>query len=281
MEDLVGRVGVITGGGSGIGAAMARACASAGMAVVVVDIDRGRAETVAASIDSHGKGPLAVGVDVTDPDAVDALAEQVYDTFGEANLLCNNAGVSPLGLAWEFTPADWQWIVGVNLMGVVNGVRSFVPRMIAQSGDAHIVNTASQSALRAIPRLGAYCATKHAVLGLSDSLRVDLEPYGIGISSLCPGGVNTNIMDSMMKLPSGPPSSSQLAGNVEALVGGSDEANSVAIEPDRVAALVLAAVRANDPYIMTSPGSREVVAKRFEEILRAHDIARERDPGLP
>jgi NAD(P)-dependent dehydrogenase (short-subunit alcohol dehydrogenase family) len=166
-------------------------------------------------------------------------------------------------------------------MGVVNGIRSFVPRMIAGGEEGHIVNTASRAALRALPRLAAYTATKHAILGLSDTLRVDLAPFPIGVSTLCPGGVNTNIAQSMSKLPSGTPAPDVLATNIEALTAGIDPATSTPIEADQVAALVLRGVREGWPYIVTSPGSKAGVAARFEEILDAHDLARRVAPDLP
>jgi NAD(P)-dependent dehydrogenase (short-subunit alcohol dehydrogenase family) len=251
------------------------------MKVVVADIDGKRADAVAESISTRAAATLPVAVDVRVPEDVDGLAEQVYDAFGATHLLCNNAGVSPLGLTWEFTPADWAWIIGINVLGVVNGIRSFVPRMIAAGEEGHVVNTASNAALRTMPRLGPYVTSKHAVLGLSDSLRLDLAPYPIGVSTLCPGGVNTNITQSMTQLPSGAPSPEVLTANVDALMAGSDGPSSTPIEPDQVATLVLHGVREGWPYIITSPGSMPVVAKRFDEILDAHALARRVAPDLP
>jgi NAD(P)-dependent dehydrogenase (short-subunit alcohol dehydrogenase family) len=251
------------------------------MKVVVADLDRGRADDVVGSLSNRATATLAQRVDVAVPADVDRLADAVYGEFGATHLLCNNAGVSPLGLTWEFTPADWAWVIDVNLFGVVNGIRSFLPRMIAQGEEGHVVNTASNAALRATPRLGAYTASKHAVLGLSDSLRLDLGPLPIGVSTLCPGGVSTNITESMTKLPSGVPTADALAADIDALVAGSDEPTSTPIEADRVATMVLRGVREGWPYIITSPGSKTVVAARFEEILEAHDTARRVAPDLP
>jgi NAD(P)-dependent dehydrogenase (short-subunit alcohol dehydrogenase family) len=281
MRQLEGRVAVITGAGSGIGAALARTCAEASMKVVVADIDGSRAEAVAQAISTSGARATAVAVDVAKPEDVDRLAEVAYDTFGATHLLCNNAGVSPFGLVWEFTPADWAWVIGVNLMGVANGIRSFIPRIIAGGEEGHVVNTASNAALTATPRLGVYTASKHAVLGLSDTLRVDLAPFPIGVSTLCPGGVNTNIGESSTKLPSGAPPPEVLAGHIEALTAGLDAATSTPIEADQVAALVLRGVREGWPYIVTSPGSKQRVAARFDDILDAHDLARQVAPDLP
>jgi NAD(P)-dependent dehydrogenase (short-subunit alcohol dehydrogenase family) len=281
MEQLEGGVAVVTGGGSGIGAALARACAEASMKVVVADIDGGRAEAVAEAISAAGANAIAVAVDVAVPEEVDRLADVAYDTFGATHLLCNNAGVTPIGIAWDFTPADWAWVIGVNLMGVVNGIRSFVPRMIAGGEEGHVVNTASRAALLALPRLAPYAATKHAVLGLSDCLRLDLAPFPIGVSTLCPGRVNTNLAQSFTKLPSGAPAPEVLAANIDAYLSGLDAVTSTPIEADQVAALVLRGVREKWPYIVTSPASKAGVAARFEEILNAHDLARRVAPDLP
>jgi NAD(P)-dependent dehydrogenase (short-subunit alcohol dehydrogenase family) len=274
LKQLDGRVAVITGGGSGIGAALARACAEASMRVVVADIDRSRAEAVAEAISNRAPGTTAVAVDVANPQDVDRLADTVYGMFGATHLLCNNAGVSPLGLAWDFTPADWDWVINVNLFGVVNGVRSFVPRMIAGGEEGHLVNTASGAALRATPRLAAYSASKHAVLGLSDALRVDLAAFPISVSTLFPGPTNTNIGESMTRLPSGAPPPEVVAANIDALLAGSDAGASTPIEADQVAALVLRGVREDWPYIITSPSSKASVAARFDQILQAYDLER-------
>ena len=280
LADLRGRVAVITGGGSGIGAALARACAASAMKVVVADVNEDRAESVAESIAGAASAVLPIAVDVADPSSVDRLAAAVDDAFGAPDLLCNNAGVSPLGLIWDFAPADWEWILGVNVLGVANCIRSFVPRMIARGNGGHIVNTASAAAFQPAARLGAYSATKHAVLGLSDALRMDLAPYGIGVSVLCPGGVSTNISQTLTRVSSDDPQK-DLAADLEVFMVSNDNATNIPIEPDRVAQLVMRGVRDDAPYIVTAPGAKPVVARRFEQILAAHDTAREIDPTLP
>src|SRR6185312_14682368 len=192
-QELDGRVAVITGGGSGIGASLARACAAEGMRVVVVDVSGERAASVAAELPDGTA--VARAVDVSDAASVEALADFAFDTFGAVHLLCNNAGVSPAGRIWDFSDEDYRWLVGVNLFGVMNGLRSFVPRMIDQ-GEGHIVNTGSGASFVSTPRLGPYCSTKHAIVGLSEALRYELEGTGIGVSVLVPAGVNTNIFES-------------------------------------------------------------------------------------
>src|SRR4029077_17222703 len=163
LQELDGKVAVITGGVSGIGASLAEACAAEGMRVVVADINGDRADAVASELprDTAAYKP----VDVSGAAQVQELADFAFDTFGAVHLLCNNAGVSPAGRVWDFTDEDYRWLVGVNLFGVMNGLRSFVPRMIEQ-GEGHIVNTGSGASFVATPRLGPYCATKHAIVGL-------------------------------------------------------------------------------------------------------------------
>ena len=207
MEQLEGKVAVITGGGSGIGQGMAQACADVGMRVVIADIEEDAAERVANELRERGAEAIAVRTDVTDRAALDELADAAYEAFGAVHLLCNNAGVISVGEIASTTPEDWQWLFGVNVFGVVHGIQAFVPRMreqiAASGGEAHIVNTGSMSSISATRavQVGVYCATKHAVLGLSETLRNELEGDGIGVSILCPGGVATQLFAADRNLP--------------------------------------------------------------------------------
>ncbi|MCU1459836.1 MAG: hypothetical protein JWL73_3928 [Actinomycetia bacterium] len=278
LAEFDGKVAVVTGAGSGIGAALVHACTGRGMFVVAADVDLQSAQGVV-----HELGPdraIAVAVDVSDPDRVEHLAEVTVATFGAVDLLFNNAGVSPTGLLWEYTPADWDWVVGVNLTGVVNGVRAFVPRMIAQGNGGHVVNTASIAALRVMGRHSAYSATKHAVLALSDGLRLDLAPFGIGVSALCPTAVNTNIFSRMVR-PSAGADPAVVDAEIGAFLAGMDIDPDTMVEPDRVAELALWGVAADVPYIMTAPSMKEPVAARYRAIVDAHDSAKAHDPTLP
>jgi NAD(P)-dependent dehydrogenase (short-subunit alcohol dehydrogenase family) len=273
MQELENRVAVITGGGSGIGEALALACADARMDVVVGDVEPEKAEAVAGAVRERGRRALGVHVDVSDPEAVEHFAERTYAELGACHLLCNNAGVLAVGALHERTLEDWRWLLGVNLHGVIHGIRSFVPRMIASGDAGHIVNTCSSTSLFALPANGAYATTKFAVLGLTETLRLELEEYGIGVSALCPGGVKTEIIRSERNRPSELGSSKLSRKDVDRLIAGGDEANQTAIQPARVAELVLDAVRQNQFYIITHPGSKPLVQKRTDELLAAYDRA--------
>jgi NAD(P)-dependent dehydrogenase (short-subunit alcohol dehydrogenase family) len=275
LRELDGKVAVITGGGSGIGASLAEACAAEGMRVVVADVNGDRAEAVASELPRDTAAAHAV--DVSDADQVQELADFAFDTFGAVHLLCNNAGVSPVGRVWDYSDEDFRWLVGVNLFGVANGLRSFVPRMIEQ-GEGHIVNTGSGASFVSTPRLGPYCATKHAIVGLSEALRYELEGTGIGVSVLVPAGVNTNIADSGAR-PSADPDST--AADFGVLVGALDPTSLEMIEPDVVADVTIVGVKEGWDYIVMGPGQEVGVERRYREVLDAHRQAKERFPFLP
>jgi NAD(P)-dependent dehydrogenase (short-subunit alcohol dehydrogenase family) len=276
LQELDGKVAVITGGGSGIGASLARACTAEGMRVVVVDVSEERAASVAAEL--PGGTAVARAVDVSDAASVEALADFAFDTFGAVHLLCNNAGVSPAGRIWDFTDDEWRWLLGVNVHGVANGIRSFVPRMIEQ-GEGHIVNTGSGASFVSTPRLGPYCATKHAIVGLSEALRYELDGTGIGVSVLVPAGVNTNIGDSMVRPSATDPDA--IADDFTVLTNALDETSLAVIEPEVVAEVTLVGVREGWPYIVMGPGQSVGVERRYGEVLDAHRLSKERFPFLP
>ena len=204
IEDLQGKVAVVTGAASGIGRALVDVLAGEGMAVVLADVEEDRLAIAAKHLAGDGASVAAVVTDVSDPASVDTLAEAATSRFGAVHVLCNNAGVSgTIGRAWTTSVEEWRWVLGVNIWGVINGVRSFTPILLAQSA-AHVVNTASAAAFEALPGMAPYGASKHAVLGLSEAYRRELAAAGsaVGVSVLIPGGVvKTDIMSSERNWP--------------------------------------------------------------------------------
>lgn len=200
MKELNGKVAVVTGAASGIGFAMTERFVAEGMQVVMADVEEEVLAESASQLEAAGADVLGVLCDVSDPEAVQDLASQTLSAYGGVHVVCNNAGVGPGGLMLETTAEEWEWIVGVNVMGVAHGVITFGP-ILAEAGEGHIVNTASEAGLVTNSALGMYCATKHAVVGLSESLWRELHPMGVGVSCLCPNLVNTRIFQSERNRP--------------------------------------------------------------------------------
>src|ERR687888_1475777 len=202
MKELRGKVAAVTGAASGLGRAMALAFADEGMHVALGDV----ADTsdTFAQVENRGVSALSMKLDVSNAREVEAFAELIDRELGGAHVVCNNAGVSPLGAAWEMSLGDWQWIMGVNLWGVIHGVRAFVPRLLARA-EGHLVNTASVAGIINPPGSGAYNVTKHAVVALSETLHHDLRERGsaVAVSVLCPAYVPTGIADSERNRPAG------------------------------------------------------------------------------
>jgi NAD(P)-dependent dehydrogenase (short-subunit alcohol dehydrogenase family) len=266
---LGGKVAVVTGAGSGIGRGTAHALADAGMNVVVSDIDHKSARSVAEELEGKNVKALSVQTDVSDRGSVQALADAAYAQFGAVHVLHNNAGVGVFVRLDETTDEDWHWILGVNLNGVINGIQAFLPRFQAQEGDCHIVNTASMAGMLAGPQLGAYNATKFAVVAISETLRYELASQGIGVSVLCPGGVSTNIIQNSLKRRPG----AGAANRVERL----DAGGARMVDPMDVGRMVRHGIETNDPYIFTHPEMRAALHHRFERIMAGFDRAAERD----
>ena len=273
MREIDGKVAVVTGGGSGIGAALARAFAAQGMDVVVADIEAGAAEKVAAELRLSGRRALAVQTDVSVPESVAALAERTYGELGACHVLCNNAGVLLMGALESRTAADWEWVLGVNLWGVIHGVLAFVPRMLAQPGEKQIVNTGSLAGLLAAPGVGVYGTAKFGVVGLSEHLRLDLARHGIGVSVVCPGGVQTKILHSERNRPSALGRSKISREDIELVLGTAAVHPDEMQPPEAIAAAVLEGIRANDAFIVTHAHYRGAVEARHAELMRAFDKA--------
>lgn len=259
MDNFKGRVAVVTGAASGIGRSLALAFAREGARVVLADLDEPGMAEVAQTIKSGGGQAVAVRTDVSDLSRVQALADKAWQAFGAVHILCNNAGVGVSGGLEEATLKDWQWVIGVNLWGVIHGLLAFVPRMIAQRQGGHIVNTASMAGLIATQGLGVYNTAKYAVVGLSETLVKDLKPYGIGVSVLCPMGVETRILDSERNRPGALRDPDAKKSEPVPLIGRT-------LSPEEVAAQVLAAIRANQLYVITHAEGLEPLRRRFQRM---------------
>jgi NAD(P)-dependent dehydrogenase (short-subunit alcohol dehydrogenase family) len=270
MKEFKGKVAVITGAASGIGRALADRAVQEGMKAVLADVEAEALAKTEASLKASGATVLAVQTDVSQARDVAALAQKTLEVFGAVHLLCNNAGVGTEAAVWESTLEEWEWVIGVNLWGVIHGVRAFVPPMLAQDTECHIVNTASMAGLISGPGLGAYKVTKHAVVSLSETLYHELAERGakVSVSVLCPGFVNTRITESARNRP----------GHLspKAPVGAASGARWEAIRklvptgipPVQVADAVFAAVRNDQFYILTHPEAKEAVRTRMEDILQ-------------
>jgi NAD(P)-dependent dehydrogenase (short-subunit alcohol dehydrogenase family) len=268
MKDLQGKVAVITGGASGIGRAVAERAAGEGMKIVLGDIEEGPLKEAVDELTGRGAEALGVVTDVSDAASVRALRDRTLDRFGAVHLVHNNAGIGLGGPIWEVSEADWRWILGVNLLGVVHGVATFTPLLIEQ-GEGHIVNTASIAGLIAAPFLGPYNATKQAVVAISETLYKDLQTVGapVGVSVLCPGFVQTRIAESERNRPEWAaadhevPGAEEVRGVVRSLVDGG-------IAPATVAERVIDAVLGNTFYILTHPELDAAIATRFDDIMQ-------------
>ncbi|SAK70623.1 oxidoreductase [Caballeronia pedi] len=279
MDRFEGKVGVITGAGSGFGREFAKQGAALGMKLVLADLDTAGLAATVEAVRAEGGDAIGVTTDVSDAAQVEALARASLDTYGGAHLLFNNAGVGAGGFVWENSANDWQWVFGVNVMGVANGLRAFVPIMLKQNEPAHIVNTASVAGLLAAPAMGVYNASKHAVVALTETLHHDLRLAGaslVGVSLLCPAFVPTGIADAERSRPEAlanatPYTASQkLAARqlTRAVEGGKLSARDIA-------ELTFDAVRERRFYVITHPNIMPSVQ------LRLDDIAQLRNPTDP
>jgi NAD(P)-dependent dehydrogenase (short-subunit alcohol dehydrogenase family) len=275
MDQLEGKVAVVTGAASGIGLAMAEAFAAEGMKIVMADIEPEALSIAAEGLKGKASAVLASRTDVSNPDSVEELAAKVYDAFGATHVLCNNAGVEVIGAVHEHTLADWQWVMGVNLWGVIHGVRSFVPRMLAQGSRAHIVNTASMAGLVAAPFMSVYDVTKFGVTALSESMYKEFGATNadIGVSVLCPGLINTNIMSSRRNRQSEFEGEGEYGAMALAFRQQLTAGLAAGYPPSEVAAQVLDAVKTDRFYVVPAQDSVKAGIK-----ARADDLIELRNP---
>jgi NAD(P)-dependent dehydrogenase (short-subunit alcohol dehydrogenase family) len=277
MKDLRNRVAVVTGAASGIGFALAERFAAEGMKVVLADIEVAALANAAAALRPKALAVLASRVDVAKADDVERLARETYEAFGAAHVLCNNAGVAVIGAVHEHSLADWQWVIDVNLWGVIHGIRAFVPRMLAGGDDAHIVNTASMAGLTTAPFMSVYDVTKHAVVALSESMYKEFAVAGapIGVSVVCPGLIKTNIMRSSRNRPANLAQEGKAGPMAQAFERGLGDRLAGGYPPSEVADQVVEGIRAGRFYIV--PAQPEV---KSNIAVRAQDLMKLRNPTL-
>jgi NAD(P)-dependent dehydrogenase (short-subunit alcohol dehydrogenase family) len=272
MRDIRGKTAIVTGAASGIGLGIAKALAQAGANIVLADLRPEPLEAARQAIEMIGVRAVGVAIDVSDPKSVAAAGQAALDAFGTLHIAVNNAGVAMHG-----TPVDqvkleeWEWVIGVNVKGVINGIRTFVPMIRSHGQGGHVVNTGSVSSLfvREGRNQGAYAMTKYAVLALSEALEQELAGSGIGVSVLCPGGVNTSIFESAATRPD------RFGGSYrrpeqEALKSGLHVG---ALDPLVVGRRVLKAIQDDEFYVLTHTGERDIISARFDRIRAAFDRA--------
>ena len=275
MEELAGKVAVVTGGASGIGNAVAERLAAEGMKLVLADVERGPLDEAVEKLAAGGAEVIGVQTDVSQADEMDALAEQTLERFGAVHVVHNNAGVAGGGTMWELTTRDWEFVLRPNLWGVIHGIRVFVPHLVRQ-GEGHVVNTASMAGLISVPGMGPYNVTKHAVVTLSETLFGELAAAGldVGVSVLCPGFVNTRIGESDRNRPEELRNPGQPVATPEEREQRRKMASqfmSNAMRPQDVAEKVLDAIRTRRFYILTHDGTEAAVQRRVAPILEGRN----------
>lgn len=274
MDRFTDRVAVITGAASGFGLAFAQHAAALGMRLVLADVEAVPLERAASQLAATGAHVLSVQTDVSDAEQVAQLADRAFSEFGAVHLLFNNAGVAPVGLVWEHSAADWQWVLGVNVMGVANGLRSFVPRMLGQNDDSHIVNTASVAGFISPTTMGLYSASKHAVVTLSETLHHDLRAVGssIGVTVLSPAFVPTGIAQSERNRPAAlAENPTQTAATLRARASMERAVSSGRLSATDIAARTFEAIAERRFYLFTHPAILPSVNSRHAAIASGLD----------
>ncbi len=265
MQEVAGKVAFITGGASGVGLGIAKVFAAADMRVVIADVRQDHLDDALEELASAQPSVHPIRVDVTDRAAMARAADETERVFGKVHIVCNNAGINLFNDMGSATYTDWDWVLGVNLGGVINGVQTFIPRIRAHGEGGHIVNTASMASFIAGPSAGIYTCSKFAVRGLSEALRWSLAPHGIGVSVLCPGLVKSAIYESERVRPSDLQGSTMTPEFLARLA----QLHQLGMEPEEVGEKVLRAIRRDDFYIFPHPEFREELQGIFDEALQS------------
>jgi NAD(P)-dependent dehydrogenase (short-subunit alcohol dehydrogenase family) len=278
MQDLAGKVAVITGAASGIGLALSRRLGADGMRVMMADVEEPALAAAAQGLVAEGIEVASTVTDVSDADSVDVLARATLRRFGAVHVVCNNAGVSRGGPAWDVPLPMWDWIVGVNIFGIVHGIRSFVPHLIAQ-GEGHVINTASIGGMIAGPWMSPYHATKYAAIGVSESLYHELAAIGspVGVSVLCPGSVRTRIHQAYRNWPAryGPWQAPQDPPGLAEWRRAASAAVQSGTDPAVIATAVRDAIVSNRFWVLTHPEFGHLVLDKYRRVVEG------RNPQLP
>ena len=273
MREFAGKTAFVTGGAAGIGFALGHAFAAAGMNVMLADIEAEALQGAVKRLDPFGLRIRSIICDVADAASVERAAQATFAAFGKVHVVCNNAGVAAGGGIDHISLDNWRWVIDVNLMGVLHGIKSFLPHIRAHGEGGHIVNTASMAGMQGGLGFSPYGASKFAVVGISEGLSLQLKPHGIGVSVLCPSYVRTGIGESGRNRPERYGVSQPLdpASPAAAMVAEIAKNLQAGLDPADVAARVLAAIRQDELYIFTHPGMRAEVEARFAAILAAMD----------
>jgi NAD(P)-dependent dehydrogenase (short-subunit alcohol dehydrogenase family) len=273
IRDLAGKTAFVTGGASGIGLALGKTLAEAGMKVMLADIEQVALEEAVASLARSWSDVRGVVCDVADAASVERAADTAFRAFGKVHVVCNNAGVAGGSGIDEISLDTWRWVLDVNLMGVVHGVRAFLPHIRAHGEGGHIVNTASMAGLLSDLGFSPYMVSKFAVVALSEGLRAELRPLDIGVTVLCPGFVRTHMHRSARNRQAryGPWRQPEPGSKAAALADRQAELQKAGLDADLVARQVLAAIREDELYVFTHPQMHGEVKERFAAITAAMD----------
>jgi NAD(P)-dependent dehydrogenase (short-subunit alcohol dehydrogenase family) len=266
MTEVAGKVAFITGGGSGVGLGQAKVFAAAGCKVAIADVRKDNLARAMDYFNSVDVEVMPVELDITDRDAYAKVADSVESWLGPVQLLFNTAGVSIFGPLQDATPEDWEWNLSVNLGGMINGIQTFLPRMLERGDDCHIVNTASMSAFVSLPRTGIYTTTKMAVRGLTECLSMDLAETNVNVSLLCPGAVNTNIHESVLSRPKHLANTGYYGADPKVFAA-LKQVIEIGMEPETLAQYVLEGIRKNALYILPFPEFRETLQEIHERVM--------------